>query len=194
MPDHVRSKPSWVLVLLIERDTSTGFESSHTAWLEGRLYGLMQTAENAVLSNGLRPGDNTVPLYAQRMLAALIGPISRVLRLIGYDPAPAYDNPPVVPVGRSEHSTGHPHRPARCWGAHPRPAGVHDGHVPADALLNGDATILWAGQTSTSLSAAGAAAAGRTAINGWAFWAVDTHEGRIPLATVRERHSTAQER
>ena len=80
---HVRKTEKWVRAVLIQRDTTHGFNSTHTAWLEGRLYDLVTASASGTLSNSQRPGDDTLAPYDRQMLATTIDPIRRVLRLIG---------------------------------------------------------------------------------------------------------------
>lgn len=71
-----------------QRDTTHGFNSAQVGWLEGRLYDLLDAAEDARLHYGNQPSDETLPSFERAMLEASVLPISRILRLIGYDPEP----------------------------------------------------------------------------------------------------------
>ena len=192
---HVRGRDQWVRALLIQRDTTHGFNSAHTAWLEGRLYDLVTASANGSLNNTQRPGDDTLAPYDRQMLETTIDPISRVLRLIGYDPAPASDDPDPVRRRRA---------PARYSTtlADMLAAGVIEpgtrlvstySVAPADALVNADGTITWDGSTYQTPSAAGTAVREGKATNGWAFWAIESESGKVALATLRSRHAHAGE-
>jgi len=90
---HLAKKEHWRRALLIQRDTTFGYNSAQIGWLEGRLYDLLAAAGDAHLHNGNRPSDETLPAHERLALEAGVAPISRVLRLIGYDPASPGDQP-----------------------------------------------------------------------------------------------------
>jgi hypothetical protein len=94
---------------VIQRDTTHGFNSAQVGWLEGRLYDLLDAAEDARLHNGNRPSDETLPSFERAMLEACVLPISRILRLIGYDPATADDTGTITTITR-------PRRTSRFYG------------------------------------------------------------------------------
>src|SRR5438270_7084670 len=89
--NHLRNKDHWRRALLIQRDTTHGFHSAQVAWLEGRLYDLLDAAEDARLHNGNRPVDETLPSFERTVQEAAVLPIRRLLRLIGDDPATTDD-------------------------------------------------------------------------------------------------------
>lgn len=93
---HVAKKDHWRRGLLIRRDTTFGFNSAQVAWLEGRIYDLLDAAGDARLHNGNRPSDETLPAHERLVLEASVAPIRRVLRLIGYDPS-SPDAEPAAP-------------------------------------------------------------------------------------------------
>jgi hypothetical protein len=186
--EHVRTKDHWNRALLIRRDTTYGFQSGHAAWLEGRLYDLLTASANGRPNNRNRPSDDTLPPYDQLMLETTVDPISRVLRLIGYDPAPQGEEG--LPAAKRAHtfygtgmqdliSAGLIEAGARLVSTMPM--------YPADATLNADGTITWDRGNYPSPSAAGAAVKGGKATNGWSFWAIETDTGKVPLSTLRSR-------
>jgi hypothetical protein len=61
--DHLRHKDHWRRAVLIQRDTTFGFNSAQVAWLEGRLNDLLDAAEDARPHNGNRPSDETLPAF-----------------------------------------------------------------------------------------------------------------------------------
>lgn len=190
LTDHLRNKDHWTRVLLIRRDTTYGFQSGHTAWLEGRLYDLLRASANGRPNNKNRPVDDTLPPYDQLMLETAVDPISRVLRLIGYDPAPQGDEP-TVPSRRTytRHGVTVPDLiSAGLLDAGARLVSMSIG-TPADAVVNADGTITWDGTTYSTPSAAGCAVRAGKATNGWAFWAIESDSGKVTLATLRSRIS-----
>jgi len=170
--------------------------SAQVGWLEGRLYDLLDAAEDAHLHNGNRPSDETLPSFERAMLEACVLPISRILRLIGYDPATADDTGTITTVTR-------PRRTSRVYGITLKQviaAGLLDpgtpvvstnGAWPASGVITADGCIEVNGNAYDAPSAAAAAIKNGPA-NGWDFWAVNDSSGRIALATIRARYLDQQ--
>ncbi|QAY69744.1 hypothetical protein [Xylanimonas protaetiae] len=191
---HIKTKDHWTRAVVIQRDTTLGFNSAQVGWLEGRLYDLMYAAEFARLHNLNRPSDETLPLFDRNMLEQTILPIRRLLRLLGYDPAPADESAP------SDERT--PRQPSgkRYFGValvDLVAAGVltvgtrlvsTNGAWPADAVVV-PGGIEFAGVVYPSPSAAAGAAKEGGAANGWDFWAIESETGKVPLSTVRAQHN-----
>jgi len=190
--NHVTNKDHWYRAILIRRDTTHGFNSAHTAWLEGRLYDLLDSATDARLHNAQRPGDDTLASYDLLMLEAAVEPVARLLRLIGHDPS-TYAEPEVDSAVKGAQKN-------RFFGvaiADLIHAGLLHGDeilvstfstVTATATLQPDGQVVYDGVTYGSPSAAAQAARGG-ATNGWEFWAVSTPTGKVRLATFRARYS-----
>jgi hypothetical protein len=191
---HLRSKDHWLRALLIQRDTTHGFNSAQVGWLEGRLYDLLDAAEDAHLHNGNRPSDETLPSFERAMLEASVLPISRILRLIGYDPATADDT--ITTVTRAP-------RTSRFYGitlkqvvtagllAAGTPVVSTNGAWPASGVITADGCIEVNGTAYDAPSTAAVAVKNGPA-NGWDFWAVNDPTGRITLATFRARYLDQQ--
>lgn len=188
---HVKHRDTWCRAVLLQRDTTHGFNSAHAAWLEGRLHDLVGASALGSLSNQQRPGDDTLAPYDRQMLETTIDPIARVLRLIGYETAPPGDEL-VKPRGRRAPtrygttvadllSTGLLTPGTRLVSTY--------ASASADATVNADGTITWDGHSYATPSAAGCAVREGRATNGWAFWAIETATGKVTLATLRARHS-----
>lgn len=191
--DHVRNKDHWRRAVLIQRDTTFGFNSAQVAWLEGRLYDLLDAAEDARPHNGNRPSDETLPPFERASLENSVLPISRILRLIGYDPATADDSGTVSTTTKST-------RTSRFVGITLKNV-IDAGHLtpgtavvstnsvwPANGVVNADGTITFNDTNHPTPSAAAAAVKGTGAVNGWDFWAVDDATGKTSLATLRARY------
>lgn len=192
---HVKHKDHWDRAVLITRDTTFGFNSAQIGWLEGRFYDLFQASASGELHNSVRPSDENLPPYDRQMLELVVLPVSRVLRLIGYDPATPDD----------ETTANGPSHTARFYGvtvADLIDAGLIDigtqlvstnGAWPATAQVVAGGDIETGGKTYPTPSAASAAIKGG-ASNGWAFWAIETPTGKVTLATLRARHIAQRER
>lgn len=195
--DHVRNKDHWRRAVLVQRDTTFGFNSAQVAWLEGRLYDLLDAAEDARPHNGNRPSDETLPAFERASLENSVLPITRILRLIGYDPATADDSGTVSTTTRST-------RTSRFVGVTVKniidAGGLTSGTPvvsmnsvwPANAVINADGTFTLDGTTYPTPSAAAAAVKGGAA-NGWDFWATDDATGKTSLATLRARYVDARD-
>lgn len=187
---HQSNRDHWYRAILIKRDTTHGFNSAHTAWLEGRIYDLLDAATSARLHNAQRPGDDTLAAYDLPMLESTVDPLSRLLRLIGHDTATAEDlaSPATSPTRTNQKFNvslkdlidgGYlegTESLVSTWAT-----------VPATAQLNPDGTVTFAGNVYDSPSGAAIAARGGST-NGWAMWAVETPTGKVRLATIRSKY------
>src|SRR5689334_15680206 len=100
---HHRSKEGWVRALLVRRDTSDGFNSAETGWLEGRLTDLLTLAPLATPIN--RPDkDASLPQYEREALDRMIRPIAAVLRVLGASPDTPDPAPPTTKARRRPRS------------------------------------------------------------------------------------------
>lgn len=195
--DHLRNKDHWRRAVLIQRDTTFGFNSAQVAWLEGRLYDLLDAAEDARPHNGNRPSDETLPPFERSSLENAVVPIARILRLIGYDPATADDTGTVSTTTKSS-------RTSRFHGitlknvidagylAPGTPVVSTNSVWPANGLVNADGSITVNGSSHPTPSAAATAVKGGAA-NGWDFWATDDPAGKTTLATLRARYADARD-
>ena len=187
--NHLTNKDHWYRAILIKRDTTHGFNSAHTAWLEGRLYDLLESATEARLHNAQRPGDDTLASYDLPMLESAVEPVARLLRLIGHDPSTASEQEAVAVKGLKNTFHGVTIADLIAGGVL---AGTETltstwGTVPATAQLRPDGQIEFDGTLYSALSGAASAARGGGAANGWAMWAITTPTGKIRLSTLRAR-------
>jgi hypothetical protein len=185
---HAKSKTSWVRGILVRRDTTFGFNSAQIGWLEGRLFDLFSAAAGAVLDNTVRPSDETLPPYDRQVLEAVVLPVTRLLRLLGYDPA----SPDEVMAGESMR------REPRFFGvtlADLLAAGLMspgeelistNGAWPATARVLESGQVELGDQVFDTPSGSAAAVKGGAA-NGWDFWAIAGPTGLVTLATLRAR-------
>ncbi len=197
---HVVGKDSWCQALLVCRDTTHGFNSTQAGWLEGRIYQLLKESVNAQVSNQQIPTDDTLAPYEKTMLESCVVPISRVLRLLGFDPSTADGNREFTSSLRAKAKT------AKYYGIDLkvllRANWLNEGErlvslVPAwpgegELTSNGGIRLVSNGTIYESLSAAGGAVRGGLATNGWSFWGVSREDSWIPLSTIRERYLDGQ--
>ena len=100
---HLRNKDTWYRALLVQRDTTHGFNSAQIGWLEGRLYDLLKASDGARLSNKVRPGDETLAPYDRHALEMVLVSIQRLMRLLGHDPSSGDDTDTSAGKGSSRH-------------------------------------------------------------------------------------------
>jgi hypothetical protein len=186
---HASHEDHWSRAVLIQRDTTHGFNSAQVAWLEGRVYDLLSAARNAILHNKNRPGDETLPAFERTALEASIEPIVRVLRLLGYDTSAPEDEPAPGPTTRTP--THHGVTVQDLMAAGLLSAGDQltstNGAWPAQAHIDDTGNVVHQGTVHFKPSGAASAVKGGAA-NGWDFWAVETPTGLVRLSTLRARH------
>lgn len=190
---HVATKDQWRRAVLIQRDTTFGYNSAQIGWLEGRLYDLLDAAGDARLHNGNRPSDETLPAHDRLALEASIAPIRRVLRLIGYDPA-SPDGQPGPGLPKKFYGITAQDLLAAGYLTAGTTLTSTNGAWPATATFLSDGTVQFGTVAYASPSAAASAVKGGGAANGWEFWAVDTPIGNLPLATLRARYADEKAR
>jgi hypothetical protein len=183
---HLRNKDHWYRAVLIRRDTTFGFNSAQIGWLEGRLYDMLNAADEARLHNGNRPSDETLPPYDRQMLEMVVLPVQRILRLLGHDPATVDDPGAGTVTKRSSRFFGITLAEIEAAGliAEGAPLVSTNGAWPASAMLGPGGSVEYDGKTYPTPSAAACAVKNGPA-NGWEFWAIDDGSKRVSLATLR---------
>ena len=191
--NHLSNKDHWYRAVIIKRDTTHGFNSAHTAWLEGRLYDLLMAATDAVLHNAQRPGDDTLASYDLPMLEACVEPVARLLRLIGHDSSTVSEQGEPTVKGRKMRFHGVSIADLIAAGLMEGDQGLVStwSTVPASARVRPDGQIEYEGVLYSSPSGAAIAARGGAA-NGWAMWAVATPTGKVRLSTLRAKYLEAK--
>jgi len=185
--NHERQK-DWSRALLIQRENYTNLSSSQAGWLEGDLYDLFDAAHLARLHNTVKPGDDTVPSYEMRILETFRDPITRVLRLLGYDTSTEEVVTPETPRRRNTH---HGVKLAELIEAGLVSVGDRlisaNGSSPATAEVLALGEVGYDGQRFPSPSAAASAVKGGAA-NGWDFWAVERDGRSERLSSIRKQY------
>ena len=186
--DHLRNKDHWYRAVLIRRDTTFGFNSAETGWLESRLYDLFDVAVDATLHNGNRPSDETLPPYSRQMLEMAVLPVRRLLRMLGHDPQTADDEPAPTNGTRTNRYYGIQLAQLVEQGLLAPGAQLTstNGAWPASATVTETGEISYAGHTYASPSTAATVVKGGAA-NGWEFWAAQVDGSTVSLSVLRER-------
>jgi hypothetical protein len=187
---HVGQKEHWSRAVLIQRDTTHGFNSAQVAWLEGRVFDLLNAAQDSRLHNKNRPGDETLPAFERTALEASIEPLVRVLRLLGYDTATSEDKATqaVTKTTSTYHGVTVQDLMAAGLISAQAPLTSTNGAWPASAHLDNTGNVVYQATTYKTPSAAGAAVKNGKATNGWDFWAVETPSGQVRLSALRARY------
>jgi hypothetical protein len=190
---HVTGKDHWQRAILVQRDTRFGFNSAQIGWLEGRVFDLLDAAADATLHNGNRPKDETLPAHELLMLEGTIAPLTRVLRLIGYDASSPAESPAaaapvrgVVPDKKGLKAVKLTDLIARGLLSAGTQLHSANGVWPATATVLGNGQIQIGDVVHGSLSAA-AGSITQGSVNGWDFWAISTPNGDVRLATLRQQ-------
>ena len=187
--NHLSNKDHWYRAILIKRDTTHGFNSAHTAWLEGRLYDLLNEASQTVLHNSQRPGDDTLASYDLPMLESTVEPISRLLKILGHDASTISESEAASEQGVKNKYYG-------VTLSDLISAGILKGDeklistrstVPGLAQIHQDGQVEFQGKLFSTPSGAAIAARGGAA-NGWNMWAIQGSNGLIRLSTLRARY------
>lgn len=185
---HERQR-NWARALLIQRENYTKLSSAQAGWLEGDLYDLFDAAHRARLHNTVKPGDDTVPSYEMRILESFRDPITRVLRLLGYDTSTEDEPVAVDRQSRRRVSVGVKIEDLIDSGL----LAVGDrlistnGSWPASAAILPNRMIGYDGKEYYSPSGAAAAVKGGS-VNGWDFWAVERDGRSERLSLIRKRY------
>jgi hypothetical protein len=184
---HDRSKEGWTRALLVRRDTSDGFNSAETGWLEGRITDVLALAPLATPIN--RPDkDESLPQYEREALDRAIRPIAAVMRVLGASPDTPDQAPPVKtrrrPRTYSETLSdliegGFLHVGARL-------RSLYTGTDAAATVVDGGKLEV-SGTVFDTPSGAAVHLRGRET-NGWDFWGAPSGDGSlIALSELRRR-------
>lgn len=182
---HVKKKGHWSRAVLICRDTTHGFNSAQIGWLEGRLYDFLKAAAATTVYNVNRPSDETLPPYERTMLENSVIPISRTLRLLGYD-ASAPGDEPSDEAYLSKNFYGVTLKQLIDQGVVKADSQLTslNSAWPASAVVGEGGSITVDGVEYPTPSAAACAVRGG-ATNGWEFWGIDSPQGPKPLSVLR---------
>jgi hypothetical protein len=182
---HLKNKDHWSRAVLICRDTTHGLNSAQIGWLEGRLYDFLKAADATSMHNGNRPSDETLPPYERTMLEACVIPISRTLRLLGYD-ASAPGDEPSVKAHQSKNFYGVTLKQLIDQGVVDADSQLTslNNAWPASGVVNKEGSVTVDGVEYPTPSAAASAVRGGAA-NGWEFWGVEGPLGPKPLSVLR---------
>lgn len=188
--EHIKKKEEWYRALLVQLDTTYGFNSAEIGWLEGRLYDLLYAAKDVELKNENSPGDETLPPYDLPPLETLILPVRRVLMMLGHDPTTADDAEDHDSKTQSSQRKSHDVTVAQLVEKGLIKAGEElvstNGVWPAIARVDDHGKIEFNG-TSYDAPSSAAKAVKNGSVNGWEFWAVQKDSGKVSLAILRAK-------
>lgn len=189
-----RRKPNleWRRAVVIQRDTSHGFNSAEIGYLEGRLAAETSAIPGVRVVEGLTSLDTTLPSHHMLTLDALLPGVFAALRLAGMDLAKEADVPEAVGTvdGAKRPHTAIPGTVPDLVAAGLLRAGA-ELHL-SQGGRNGRATVSTSGElivdgvAYASPSRAAATALGLQSSNGWTTWHV-ADLGGPTLAQLRAK-------
>lgn len=191
---HRLNKEGWTRALIVTSSQPLGFDSAEIGWLEGQLHSRIDNSHLGSVRNKQQPGDETVPQFSKALLSAVVDSVVRVMRLLGYELA----EESTIAQGtqrRRKSATGGGVTIADLINAGLLEDGEQlfstNGQWPAKAKVAAPDGIRYDGVVHTSPSAAGEAARGGGATNGWTFWAVRRGGESVTLAVLRGEYEVS---
>lgn len=189
-----RSKPKleWRRAVVIQRDTSHGFNSAEIGYLEGRLAAEIGAIPGVLVIEGLKSLDTTLPSHHMLALDALLPGVFAALRLAGMDLAKEADvleSASTTSASKRAH-TVIPGTVADIVAAGLLRAGAElhlsQGGRTGRATVSTSGELIVDGVAYASPSKAAATALGLQSSNGWTTWHVGDRSGPT-LAQLRAR-------
>lgn len=84
LKSHDQTKSYWKIAILIEKDSSVGFNSMQSSYLEGRMREVLDNTKNVNVYNAAPTGDRTLPEYEYSSMEKIIVSAVRIMLLNGY--------------------------------------------------------------------------------------------------------------
>lgn len=84
LSSHHETKDYWRSAILIRKDGLTGFTSTQSAWLEGRMRDILDLSPHVNVRNIAATGDATLPEWEKGIMEAVILSTLRIMFLRGY--------------------------------------------------------------------------------------------------------------
>jgi len=183
--------PDWSRAVVIQRDTSHGFNSAEIGYLEGRVSSELNAIPGLAVAKGKADGDSTLPPHMMVALDALLPSVLAAMRLAGLD---TYrEDSEEGSSGRSSMSPRRTHTSIQGTVADLLASGLirageslhlEQGGKVRQGSVTASGAIVVDGVSYGSPSAAGAAALGLSSNNGWDSWRVGSLDGS-KLAELR---------
>jgi hypothetical protein len=84
LKSHDENKDFWRVALLIRRDTSEGFTTTESLYLEGRMRQVLAISPNVKVHNIAPTGDKTLPEHDKQTMESIVLSALRIMFLRGY--------------------------------------------------------------------------------------------------------------
>jgi hypothetical protein len=180
-----RSKPKldWVRAVAVKRDTSHGFNSAETGYLEGRVASELRAIPGLTVVEGQQTQDETLPPHLLLALDDLIPSVLAALRLVGIDlfKPDKEDDDELANAGLRKKRVAKAGTVADLLAAGVLSGGAElhlsQGGTTARGSVTAAGEILVNGVAYSSPSTAAATALGLTSSNGWTTWHVGDIKG-----------------
>jgi len=185
--NHHRTRPKldWWRAVAITRDTTAGFNSAETGYLEGRLYSELSSLPGIDLKADKHDHDTTLPQHMLVQLDAFVPTILAALRVVGINLGDS--------AGPNSEPAGKTRQIFQASVADLLAAGLLSAGAVltferagkrAEATVTVDGELVVDGKAYASPSTAAAKALGLKAANGWVSWRLDGGTGAT-LAELR---------
>lgn len=84
LKSHDENKDFWRVALLIRRDTTDGFTTTESLYLEGRMRKVLTSSPHVKVHNIAPTGDNTLPEHDKQSMESIVLSALRIMFLRGY--------------------------------------------------------------------------------------------------------------
>lgn len=84
LKSHDENKDFWRVALLIRRDTTDGFTTTESLYLEGRMRKILASSPHVRVHNIAPTGDNTLPEHDKQLMESIVLSALRIMFLRGY--------------------------------------------------------------------------------------------------------------
>lgn len=195
---HRSNKPNWTHAFLFQRDTSTGINSTQTAYVEGAIYDILSECSWISVINSVSAGDKTLADHEIFYMNQVVKSALRIMNIFGYVIEDEQRN-----QAEKEASTGN-----KYYGVNiaqlVKSGLLKEGEevislekkLPAVGSVGSKGIIIGGGEHVPSRAAIIAAQLTNPTIasrNGWSFWGINRGGTNFPLAHFRD-HYLSQKR
>ncbi|WP_434922713.1 GIY-YIG nuclease family protein [Glutamicibacter sp. PAEs-4] len=193
-------KLPWRRALAVKRDTTAGFNTAETGYLEGRIAAELNALHQITVVEGQTSGDETLPKHMMISLDAFVKSILGALRLAGLDvsrnnPQTQVEDEPRLAVPDTSANASRTVTVADLVSSGLIQAGqtlfLSQGGKEAEGSVTADGEIIVRGVSYKSPSTAAAKALELQSSNGWTTWKVGNKFGP-PLDLLRNQWNEQQ--
>ena len=171
---------AWTRAVLVQRDTTYGFNTAEIGYLEGRVAAEIGALSSVTLVAGQKSGDGTLPSEMTLPLDAFVRSILAAVRMAGVSLVRAEDETEPDEAPGAKRAT-YPGEITDLVSAGLLRAGtelhIQQASVRKTGTVTTNGEILVAGVAYSKPSPAAKVALGQQSANGWTMWRVDNTDG-----------------